>query len=285
MDLSSEGIDMSEIDDGPAAPRTITETIERLDLLAGSLPKRLNQCAEFTRRHLHLIAVSTVSDIAKASGVAPSVYMRFCQAIGFSGYSEMQALFRAQYTSFRPDYEQRLANLGSDAAQDGGQLLAEFAEAGHKSLIGIGNSVASEGLTRVSSGLAAARIVHLVGVRRAFSVVSNMAYLLGNLEVPAILHSDVGHLDCGSLLGSQDALLAVTFAPFSEETVALARSAQERGVKVFGLTDSRKCPLFDFAEEVLVVQEGEVAGFRSLNASITLTTALAVLVGARRGET
>ncbi|MFW8595272.1 MurR/RpiR family transcriptional regulator [Cribrihabitans neustonicus] len=268
----------------PAAPATVTAAIERLDEMIGSLPKRLNQCAEFTRRHLHLIAVSTVSDMAKASGVAPSVYMRFCQAIGFSGYSEMQALFRERYTSFRPDYEQRLASLSPEAARNSGQLLAEFAEAGHKSLIGIGNSVANEGLMRVADGLAGARIVHLAGMRRAFAVVSNLAYLLGKLDVPAVLHSDAGHLDSAPLLAPQDALFAVTFAPFSEETIALAKAAHERGVKVFGLTDSEKCPLFEFAAEVLVVREDEVAGFRSLNASITLTTALAVLAGAQRCE-
>ena len=135
---------MSENEGIATPPTNITQTIERLDQMQDELPKRLKQCASFTRRHLHLVAVSTVSDMAKASGVAPSVYIRFCQAIGFSGYSEMQGLFRVQYTSFRPDYEQRLAQVRPDVAQGSGQLLGEFTEAGHKSLLSLGNSVAND---------------------------------------------------------------------------------------------------------------------------------------------
>ncbi|WP_413220528.1 MurR/RpiR family transcriptional regulator [Tritonibacter mobilis] len=275
---------MSENEGIATPPTNITQTIERLDQMQDQLPKRLKQCASFTRRHLHLVAVSTVSDMAKASGVAPSVYIRFCQAIGFSGYSEMQGLFRVQYTSFRPDYEQRLAQVRPDVAQGSGQLLGEFTEAGHKSLLSLGNSVANEGLNSVASGLAQARILHLLGMRRAFAVVSNMSYLLGKMDVPALLHTDVGHLDSPPLMTPDDALFAVTFAPFSEDVIQQAREAAERGVPVYGLSDSEKCPLFEFARAVLIVHEHEVAGFRALNASITLTTALSVLVGSQRRE-
>ena len=76
---------MSEQVAAEVVPANVSELLEKLDGISGALPNRLRQCAEFTRRHLHLIAVSTVSDMAKASGVAPSVYMRFCQALGFSG--------------------------------------------------------------------------------------------------------------------------------------------------------------------------------------------------------
>ncbi|CRL14076.1 MurR/RpiR family transcriptional regulator [Phaeobacter italicus] len=276
---------MTENDQQAQPPATITAAINRLDEIIGTLPKRMDQCATFTRRNLHLVAVSTVSDMAKAAGVAPSVYMRFCQVFGFGGYSDMQALFREQYTSFRPDYEERLATLRSDQDHSSGQLLADFAEAGQKSLISLGNSVANDGLIKVAEGLSQARIVHLIGARRAFAVVSNMAYLLENLDVPTHLHTHVGHLSNHHLVSPEDAMLAVTFAPFSQTTINDARIAAERGATVFGLTDSEKCPLFEFATETLVVREHEVAGFRSLNASLTLTTALSVLTAEKRKAT
>lgn len=266
------------------APESVSETLERLDRAIDDLPPRLRQCAEFTRRHLHLIAVSTVSDLARACGVAPSVYMRFCQALGFSGYSEMQALFRARVTEFRPDYERRLAGLRERGAVGTGQLLAGFAEAGHKSLLGLANTVTSEGMDRIARGMAGARVVHLVGLRRAFAVVSNMAYILDQLGVPASLHYGAGMLSAPGAIFAEDVLFAVTFAPFSAETVQLARAAAERGVAVYGLSDSETCPLADFADEMLIAQEDEVAGFRCLNAALTLTTTLAVAVRALQRE-
>ncbi|MCR9148662.1 MAG: MurR/RpiR family transcriptional regulator [Rhodobacteraceae bacterium] len=263
-----------------SAPQSVSDLLERLDATAGDMPKRLRDCASFTRRHLHLIAVSTVSDMARASGVAPSVYMRFCQALGFSGYSEMQSLFRARYTEFRPDYQERLATLEKEGVVGTGRLLADFAESGHRSLISLANTVTNESLDRIARGIASARVVHLVGLRRAFSVVSNMAYLFDQLGVPATLHYGVGMLNARGAIFPGDVVFAVTFAPFSPEVVRLVEAAAGQGVTVFGLTDSERCPVAEWATEMLIVREDEVAGFRAPTAAITLTTALAVAVSA-----
>ena len=275
---------MNEHQTVASAPQTVSDLLERLDARADDMPRRLRDCASFTRRHLHLIAVSTVSDMARASGVAPSVYMRFCQALGFSGYSEMQGLFRARYTEFRPDYRERLATLEKEGAVGSGRLLADFAESGHRSLIALANTVTSDSLDRIARGMALARVVHLAGLRRAFSVVSNMAYLFDQLEVPAMLHYGVGMLNARGAILPGDVVFAVTFAPFSPEVVRLVEAAAGQGVTVYGLTDSERCPVAEWAAEMLIVREDEVAGFRAPTAAITLTTALAVAVSAVRRQ-
>ncbi|MEO0760503.1 MAG: MurR/RpiR family transcriptional regulator, partial [Pseudomonadota bacterium] len=248
------------------------------------MPRRLKQCASFTRRHLHLIAVSTVSEMAQACDVAPSVYIRFCQALGFTGYSEMQALFRARYTEFRPNYEARLASLREEGAIGTDRLLGDFSEAGHKSLLSMANTVTQESLDRIARSMASARVVHLVGLRRAFAVVSNMTYLLDKMGVPANLHFGAGMLNAAGAIFPGDVLFAVTFAPFSAETVRLAETAARQGVTVYACTDTERCPLAEWAAEMLIVREDEVAGFRGLNAAMTLTTALAVAAGGLRKQ-
>ena len=47
----------------------------------------------------------------------PSALMRFCQIMGFSGFAEMQRLFREAYARGWPDYATRLANLKAGAAR------------------------------------------------------------------------------------------------------------------------------------------------------------------------
>ncbi len=159
------------------APASLSELLDELDRLVDALPRRLKQCAETTRQNLGLVAVSTVSDMAGLSGVAPSAYMRFCQALGFSGYSEMQALFRAEYTQLRPDYGERLAQLRADGTPTTSRLLADFSEAGHESLVELTAALSSERPEAMASTLAGARVVHLVGLRRAYPVVSYMSYV------------------------------------------------------------------------------------------------------------
>ena len=269
---------------GAGPPRNVSQLIDALDRAAEALPKRLIQCAAFTRRHLHLVAVSTVADMAEAAGVAPSVYMRFCKALGFTGYSQMQALFRQRFTDFRPRYNERLALLGGREAPDTGLILAEFAEAGHKSLLSLANTVTAETLDRIARAMAGARRVDLVGARRAFAVVSNMTYLLNKIGVTANLHPAPGLIASAPTAGEADVVFAVSFLPFSPETIALAEEAADRGATVFALSDSERCPLARHAEALLLVRESDVADFRGLTAAMTLTTALCVAAGTyRRG--
>ncbi|MDP2739184.1 MAG: RpiR family transcriptional regulator, partial [Pseudorhodobacter sp.] len=73
----------------PSAPASVEEFRERLALILDTLPKRLRQCAEHIAANSDRIAVSTVAELAAVAEVPPSALMRFCQIMGFSGFSEM----------------------------------------------------------------------------------------------------------------------------------------------------------------------------------------------------
>ncbi|MFD1808931.1 MurR/RpiR family transcriptional regulator [Gemmobacter lanyuensis] len=97
-------------------PATVEEFRERLAELSDSLPKRLRQCADYIAANTDRIAVSTVAELAAGADVPPSALMRFCQMMGFSGFSEMQKLFREAYSPGWPDYSTRLKNLKETGA-------------------------------------------------------------------------------------------------------------------------------------------------------------------------
>jgi DNA-binding MurR/RpiR family transcriptional regulator len=87
-----------------SAPQTMEEFRERLVQLQETMPKRVRQCADYVAENTDRIAVSTVSQLAEEAGVQPSAFMRFCQVLGFSGFSEMQRLFRDSFMQAWPDY-------------------------------------------------------------------------------------------------------------------------------------------------------------------------------------
>ena len=78
--------------------------------------------------------VATVAELAAGADVPPSALMRFCQIMGFSGFSEMQKLFREAYAPGWPDYSTRLQHLREMQEGTPSALLAEFVEAGRMSL-------------------------------------------------------------------------------------------------------------------------------------------------------
>ncbi|GAL15864.1 predicted transcriptional regulator of the myo-inositol catabolic operon [Vibrio astriarenae] len=55
-----------------------------------------------------LVAVETMATIAKQANVPLSTLSRFSNAMGFDGFSSMQALFREQYLNRPRDYKERV---------------------------------------------------------------------------------------------------------------------------------------------------------------------------------
>ena len=265
-------------------PASVDEFRARLAEILDDLPRRLRQCADYIAANTDRIAVSTVAELATGADVPPSAVMRFCQILGFSGFSEMQRLFREAYSPGWPDYSTRLKNLKEGGAGSPTALLAEFIEAGRQSLEALAKSADEVALQQAVAVLAGADTVHVVGLRRAFPVASYLAYVFEKMSVPAMLHDGVGKLDHRFALRPNDAVLAITFAPYSEETLTLAQDAKARGLPVVALTDRMTSPLVRFSDAILTVPEVDFGAFRSLSATIAMAIALAVAVGSARGS-
>lgn len=264
------------------APSSIKEFEERLIEVSEGLPKRLRQCADYVAANKDRIAVSTVAEMADSAGVQPSAFMRFCQILGFSGFSEMQRLFRDSYVGGWPDYSTRLQHLREKAEGSPPALLAEFVEAGRASLENLLKTIEPQPLEQAVAVLAKAQMIHIIGMRRSFPVASYMAYAFEKMKVPAMLHSAVGRLDNSSAVRNGDALLAITFSPYTTDTIEMVEAVSARGIPVVAITDTIVSPLRKFPATVLSVSEVDFGAFRSLSATLCLAIALSVAVGTAR---
>lgn len=263
-------------------PKTIESFHQRLQAASNNLPKRLHQCASYLASNADSIALSTVAELADAAGVQPSAMIRFCKILGFSGFTEMQKLFRSTYPQNWPDYGSRLANLRERGAESPSALLAEFIDAGRMSLENLTNTVDSRVLDEAVKALSGADTIHVIGLRRAYAVATYLAYAFDKMEIPAMLHDSVGRLDHRHAVRPGDVLIAITFAPYTEDTVALARHCAEAGRPVVAITDTVMSPLHQLDAMCLSVSEVDFGAFRALSATLSLAIALAVAVGAER---
>ncbi len=263
-------------------PASIEAFQDRLAALSGRLPRRLQQCADHLSTHADRIALSTVAQLAQGAGVPPSAVMRFCQLMGFSGFAEMQRLFRSALATGLPDYATRLANLKSGPHDSPAALVAEFVEAGRQSLEALAQGLDETKLNQAVACLSGADTIHLAGMRRSFPVVAYLAYVFEKLAIPALLHDSTGGLVHGAALRPKDVLLVVSFPPYSAETLALAQVAKASGLAVVALTDPSSSPVSRLADIMLTVAEVDFGAFRSLSATIALALSLAVAVAARR---
>ncbi len=257
---------------------------ERLLEVSESLPKRLRQCADYVAANKDRIAVSTVAEMAEGAGVQPSAFMRFCKILGFSGFSEMQKLFRETYVGGWPDYSTRLQHLREKPEGSPSALLGEFVDAGRASIESLLSTVDPMSLNDAADLLLAANVVHIIGLGRSFSVATYVAYLFEKMGVPAVLHTALGKLDNRHSIRQGDALLAFTFGPYSAPTLDLVEDVAVRKIPIVAVTDSAIGPLAKFRPTTLLVSEVDFGAFRSPAATLCLATALAVSIGTSKSK-
>lgn len=271
----------------PAPPRDYEGLKALLIARRQDLPRRLVQVAAFALENPDEIAFGTVASVAAQAKVQPSTLIRFAQTLGYAGFSDLQDVFRAQLKSHWPDYRERLDRIGKRAAGGRGgtgDILDGFADSAIASIERLRNTVATVDIDRAAAILAQADTIYLLGLRRVFPVSAYLAYGLGKLGFRVVLVDQVAALGPEQLGGAtrRDALVAVSFAPYSPVTVELTGQAAARKVPIVAITDSPFSPLSANASVQLELVEADYAGFRSLSASLSLAMALAVAAGARR---
>lgn len=255
---------------------------------AGGLPKRLTQIAGFALENPDEIAFGTVSSIATQAQVQPSALVRFSQAMGYQGFSDMQEVFRSRLRDRILNYGERLQQLRehAQATSKPNVIFQGFCEASARSLAALEEKLEPEVLDRAVERLAGAETIYLLGLRRSYPIASYMAYAFAKLGVRAILVDAVGGLaaEQATFATPRDAVLAITFAPYAAETVALARAAAHRQVPVVAITDGPFSPLAQIAEVWIEVGEANFEGFRSMAATLTLAMTLTVAIAGRRQQ-
>jgi len=246
------------------------------------LPKRLVQVADFAVDHPQEIAFGRVADLASQAGVQPSTLVRFAQTLGYAGFSDLQAVFRAHARQRWPDYRERLVSLADAAPEHEAaaplSILHSFVHASRISLDHLEQTVDVPTLEQVVGLLAQAKSITLLAARRSYPVAVYLAYALRRLGIRCDLIDQAGGFAQRQveLLGAEDVMLAVSFTPYASETIDLAALATQRGARVVAITDSPFSPLIQRAELWLEVAETDHAGFRSLSATFALATTIAV---------
>ena len=247
----------------------------------GALSRRLQQIAEFALQHPNEMALDTVAAIAERAQVHPSSLIRFGNAFGFEGFSDMQRVFRTRLVDRVSSYGERIRSLQSAAGGRAIDALDHFAEAGIRALEHLRDEISPDSLERAIDLLTRADIVHVVAQRRAFPVAAYLAYALGQLDRRTHLLDNLGGMlaEQARSMAPGDALIAVSYKPYAPETLEVARRAHAAGIPVIAMTDNPLSPLMPLASVAFEVEEAEVQAFRSLTASLCLAMALVVGLG------
>jgi DNA-binding MurR/RpiR family transcriptional regulator len=272
---------------GYSRPGSYEELRAVLSSGTARLPKKLRQVAIHLWQHPTAVALGTVTSVAREAGVQPSTLVRFAQAFGYSGFSDLQEVFKAHLADGgRGDRDRPQAHWEDAPSGEAARLIDGFIRSSATSLAGVRDRLDLTQFEVMSQTLAAADLIYIIGSKRAFSLTSYVSLALANLGVRNLALDNVGStafelLRCASVA---DAVLAVSFTPYNSITPELAASAAQRGVPVVSLTDSAFSPLVPVSKAYIEVIEESFSGFKSLSATLAVAMALVLRVEQRRSE-
>jgi DNA-binding MurR/RpiR family transcriptional regulator len=252
------------------------------------LSPQLQAIATYALEHPHDMALQTVVRLAKGAGVQPSAMVRFAQALGYGGFSDLQSVFRTRLVERSNNspglrnYRERIEAFRAVHPKSGPiAVLNQFIGDGIASLEQLHEHVSGADLQAAVKLLAAAQTIYVLGQRRSFPVSYYLSYALTQLELRAPLLDAVGGMlkEPARLIGARDALLVVSFRNYTPEVVEVAQSCRARKVPVVAITDNALSPLARAASVCFQIEEQTSRPFRMLVAPMCLAQALVVALG------
>ncbi|MGL4404985.1 MAG: MurR/RpiR family transcriptional regulator [Notoacmeibacter sp.] len=262
------------------------ELREKIVSSAGELPKKLSQAAHYALAHPDDIALGTAASIATAAGVQPSTLVRLAQHLGYTGFSEFQAVFRGRLKVRASTYEERLAQIesSSGAIDPDAALLAGFFKVASQSIDRLSSTLDPAIFAKAVGVLSTAKIIYIMARRRSYPLALQLTYAFSQLGIKTIVLNSSNNLDAeqAAMASESDAAILCSFAPYASETIACAKQLAALNVPFLAITDSALSPLARLTPYWLEVAEVDFAGFRSLSASMALAIALPVAVAERR---
>jgi DNA-binding MurR/RpiR family transcriptional regulator len=253
------------------------------------MSKQLQRIARFALEQPNELALGTVATVAEATEVQPSAMIRFANALGYKGFSDMQQVFRGHLLARSDSYRERIDKMRSK------QIYGACAPASVLHQL-IGESVTEleqleDGISQADLQVAvklisnAARI-HVLAQRRAFPVACYLAYALNQLELRTHLLDGTGGMLRESLrsIAPGDVLIAASFRNYSSDVIEGAGLARLLGAHVIAITDGPLSPLKGPAKVCLELADDSSKPFRSLVAPLCLAQALIVSVGHQLAE-
>lgn len=263
---------------------------EPIESAFATLSTQLQRAARFVAEHPAEVAMHSMRRVASQAGVAPATMLRLARRLGLADYETLRGICRdlvRRSTDGSPFAQRGRALQSRSEDQPGRGLLADLLRSEldnlNHTLVG---DEAAQRLAAATDILLAARRVFVIGRRSCYPVASFFVYAYRLFRANAVLVEDCAGSFGHDLLtiDASDALLAVSFEPYSAETIAVVETARAAGARVIAITDTAFSPLGRAAAVPLIAANSSPAFLQSIVAATALAQALVSVLFLRSGS-
>ncbi len=254
--------------------------MQSAELILASYPllsPKLQVAARFVVDHPNDVVIYSMRGLAELAKVQPSTLVRLAQHLGYAGWPELKSAFATDLGLHSGRYGQRAKSLSSRAQQV--DLVDEMFGVQRQNL-DVTEALCKDALHDVVQRLRQAKAVHIAGFRASLPVAYALVYgyrLFRNSV--HLIDAHPGGLEMQMrAIEPDDAVMSISFAPYSVESVAVTKAARSVGAQVIAFTDSHVSPLALAADATILFSADSPSFFPSIAAAMAVTETLLELL-------
>lgn len=245
--------------------------------LPGLSPKH-REIARFLLDNPDAAAFASASEVGEKTGTSAATVVRFCRALGFEGYIELQQAIRERQSLQRlalQRLEQRLARPGEDEDLLTRVLASDIHNIERTALL-----LSSEQVYKAAADIRSARQVLIVASGLAAMLVEHLVYSLQRVDIPArsVTGGEEPLAMALAFLQPVDVVMAISFRSSPRYTVKALEQANSVGARSVAIAGSELSPLLALADHAFHVAINHAAQHPSPVGAVSLVNALVAML-------
>jgi DNA-binding MurR/RpiR family transcriptional regulator len=208
------------------------------------------------------VAASTIGTLASECATSETTVIRFCRAVGFTGYPALRLALAAEGgRSEGTDGRELTGDIAADDDLD--KVVAKIAFADARAVEETAEQLDLEALHAVIEALVGARRVDVYGVGASGLIALDLQQKLHRIARVAFAWTDPHlALTSAALLTKDDVAVAISHSGTTQDTVDALALAQRNGAVTVAVTNFPRSPLAGLGDHVLTTAARETT-FRS----------------------
>ncbi|WP_249870456.1 MurR/RpiR family transcriptional regulator [Oceanobacillus saliphilus] len=210
------------------------------------LTKGMRKVATYILSDPIVFAIYPAKKVGEIIGVSETMVIRFCNTIGYKGFSELQKEVRQHLLDFNE-------SVYSDVKSNK-DMANKYENSMNDDLRNINLNMKNLDVQAIDDAIEhiiSSRKVVVAGYYHSFAFAHwfsyNLNFILGNATLYRP-ESDAGLLD---LLPEKSCIVIFSFFRYALDTIRLAEEAKKQGIKVITITDSWVSPVTEYADIVI----------------------------------
>ena len=255
-----------------------------------SFPPTMRRVADVILERPQIVMENTISELARACDTSEASIVRFCRALGFTGYPQLKLQLAAELAKESAEFGGNGDGAYGADISPSDTLAERVAKIAGSEILGIretADSLDMEVLQRVIRRLERAKRVVLFGVGASNAGAQDLAQKLLRIgHVALAFHDAHDALVSAALVEQGDVAIGFSHNGRTRETMAFLSAARRNGAHTVAVTNVPDSPLAEQAESVLrtAVRETTFRSGAMASRIAQLTIIDYLFVGVARGR-